>query len=93
MKAFVLSLMLVMAAIRAHAGSIALVDIYTPSDVKIAFVSNFQNADCKLLRSDFTDNLYVASIRAVRVNPSLAQKWVVIVENSMVADDPSCLLR
>lgn len=82
-----------MVSIQARANSIALVDISIPHDVKIAFISDFQNADCKLLRSDFTNYLPAASILAVRVTPSLAEKWVIIVENSMVADDPNCLLR
>ena len=93
MRSLIFSLVLGIAATQARAGEIALVDISVPHDVKIAFISNFQNAHCKLLRSSFASNLSYASIRAARVVPTLAQKWVVIVENPMVADDPGCLLR
>ena len=93
MRPLIFLLLMLATVSQVRASGIALVDISVPHDVKIAFVSNFQSAHCKLLRSSFTNNLSYASIRAARVAPALAQKWVVIVENPMVADDPSCLLR
>ena len=93
MRPLIFLLLIIVTATQVHASGIALVDISVPYHVKIAFVSNFQSAHCKLLRSSFTSNLSYASIRAAREAPALAQKWVMIVENPMVADDPSCLLR
>ena len=73
--------------------SIAIVDLSAFPDVKIAFVTNYATADCKLMRSDFTESLYSASIKAAIVDKSVADKWVMIISNSMTADSPSCLLR
>lgn len=76
-----------------YASLIALVDLYSPHDIKVAFVSNSINADCRLLRSDFTSNLASASIKVARVSPSFAQKLILIVDNPASADPPNCLLR
>ena len=73
--------------------SIAIVDLYASPDVKIAFVTNYMNAHCKLMRSDFTESLYSARIKAAVVDKGLADKWVMLISNSMNADSPSCLLR
>ena len=73
--------------------SIALVELSPFVDVKIAFISNPMNADCKLMRSDFTQNYQMARIKAAVVHHSLADKWVMLITNPMTKDDPSCLLR
>ena len=73
--------------------SIALVELSPFVDVKIAFVSNPMTADCKLTRSDFTQNVMAARIKAAVVSFGSADKKVMLIENSMNADDPFCLLR
>lgn len=73
--------------------SIAIVDLSAFPDVKVAFVTNYANADCKLMRSDFTESLYSARIKAAVVDKGLADKWVMLISNIMNADSPSCLLR
>ena len=93
MKKFLFFLLISFFSQGSYASLIALVDLYSPHDIKVAFVSNPINADCRLLRSDFTSNLASASIKVATVSPSLAQKLILIVDNPFSADPPSCLLR
>ena len=72
--------------------SIVIVPSNSLHDVKIAFVSNTQSADCFLLSSHFTKNYQFAQIKAAIVNFQLADKRVMIISNTMNADNPSCLL-
>jgi hypothetical protein len=69
--------------------SISIIELYGNPDVKIAFISNSMNADCFLMKSDFTGGRIKASI----VHYTLADKLVMLITNTMNKDDPSCLLR
>ena len=73
--------------------SIVIVPLGSFHDVKITFVSNHLTADCFLLRRHFTQNFQFAKIKATIVNFQLADKKVMIISNSMNANNPSCLLR